>query len=594
MKKILSILAFIVVGVLSANASGFYVFFKKDYLGKHYYSNSCLPCTPMVKILSMTAKAQQLDLNKNGGVQKGAIFNITEYSENHSEIYFFDNAGKKRNDVAGVNFAVIVRINDKDTIDFESSKMAIIPAGRINTPVERENEIRKTVCYDKKNKALIFSTNISGRYMFLNKDEEPIGRPAKIEESVTVKQDEYECIYLILSENGKYMPDITIPIKDFKVKETWWDQHKNKVLWSFIAIFVVLVLFILAIFFYRRNKRTKFPGEKNNTATDSVEKDRDADSDLHTTIKGSKESVGSYYKTLMEDSNIIKKKLDNIESLVSNTEDKQKISQLTKTKDDLSSKINVKIKEIGDLKETIIRKDKEITDLNVVIDKIKKASAIVGAERLIGYEHFLSFAKHILGSCAKAEQLCYSFNKSHPAEEQLRLEGYFCEYLMSKPTNQILDWNSILSTLDLNGYIKAPQFAVYIKSKADKEKIDFLCKQFFENVVRPYVSSVLVLLEQLRASEIVGVVNSVKQEFDVAINELLTLCKGEGVVVDFHKLLEPISSYELVEIADNIIPLSVERNIKKDQHDVVLFVQKYAVNSRVSDTKEKTICYMIL
>lgn len=591
MKKILSILAFIVVGVLSANASEFYVFFTKDFT-KNYYKNSCLSCTPKVKITKVDPLSKSKSRNTDGGVIIGAEFNITQFDSDKRKIHFKDNVGD-RYDVgsAGVEFETIIYVNDnKDTVAFDPNKMKIIPAGSV---AERENEMKSDVIYNEIKGTLNFKSGLKGKYMLLKENEKPYKRPLTISDNnINVEKDD-RSIYLILSDGNNFIRDINIPLSELRAKETWWEQHYNQVLWSVLAIFVVLVLFILAMLIYRKNKRTS-SREKNNAPTEIVDNDRDADSDLHTTIKGSKESVGSYYKTLMEDSNIIKKKLDNIESLVSNTEDKQKISQLTKTKDDLSSKINVKIKEIGDLKETIIRKDKEITDLNIVIDKIKKASAIVGAERLIGYEHFLSFAKHILGSCAKAEQLCYSFNKSQPAEEQLRLEGYFCEYLMSKPTNQILDWNSILSTLDLNGYIKAPQFAVYIKSKADKEKIDFLCKQFFENVVRPYVSSVLVLLEQLRASEIVGVVNSVKQEFDVAINELLTLCKGEGVVVDFHKLLEPISSYELVEIADNIIPLSVERNIKKDQHDVVLFVQKYAVNSRVSDTKEKTICYMIL
>lgn len=591
MKKILSILAFIVVGVLSANASEFYVFFTKDFT-KKYYKNSCLSCTPKVKITNVDPKPKSKSRNTDGGVIIGAEFNITQFDSDKRKIHFKDNVGD-RYDVgpAGVEFETIIYVNDnKDTVAFDPNKMKIIPAGSV---AERENEMKSDVIYNEIKGTLNFKSGLKGKYMLLKENEKPYKRPLTISDNnINVEKDD-RSIYLILSDGDNFIRDINIPLSELRAKETWWEQHYNQVLWSVLAIFVVLVLFILAMLIYRKNKRTS-SREKNNAPTEIVDNDRDADSDLHTTIKGSKESVGSYYKTLMEDSNIIKKKLDNIESLVSNTEDKQKILQLTKTKDDLSSKINVKIKEIGDLKETIIRKDKEITDLNIVIDKIKKASAIVGAERLIGYEHFLSFAKHILGSCAKAEQLCYSFNKSQPAEEQLRLEGYFCEYLMSKPTNQILDWNSILSTLDLNGYIKAPQFAVYIKSKADKEKIDFLCKQFFENVVRPYVSSVLVLLEQLRASEIVGVVNSVKQEFDVAINELLTLCKGEGVVVDFHKLLEPISSYELVEIADNIIPLSVERNIKKDQHDVVLFVQKYAVNSRVSDTKEKTICYMIL
>ncbi len=581
MKKILSILAFIVVGVLSANASDFYVFFKKDYPGKHYYSNSCLPCTPKVKITNVEdLPKDKQQKNNEGGVIKGAEFNITKFNKEKRQIHFYDKVSD-RYDVgkAGVQFDIIICVNDKETVPFDSSKMDII-SDRV---VDDYEKIKSDGTYDEKKGTLNFNSEYHGTYMLLKENGEPSCKPKKIRSSIKVEPD-YSSIYLILSNKDSLVRDVNIPIKDFKVKETWWNQHKNQVIWPFIAILVVLVPFILAIFFYRKNKRTKSSGEKSNTPTEIVDND----------INDSKEFVGSYYKTLMEDSNIIKKKLDNIESLVANMEDKRKITELTKKTDELSSTITERNKTIGELNESIKQKDKEITDLNIVIDKIKKASAIVGAERLIGYEHFLSFAKHILGSCAKAEQLCYSFNKSLPAEEQLRLEGYFCEYLMSKPTNQILDWNSILSTLDLNGYIKAPQFAVYIKSKADKEKIDFLCKQFFENVVRPYVSSVLVLLEQLRASEIVGVVNSVKQEFDVAINELLTLCKGEGVVVDFHKLLEPISSYELVEIADNIIPLSVERNIKKDQHDVVLFVQKYAVNSRVSDTKEKTICYMIL
>lgn len=616
MKKILFISLLIINSVICANAEEYSVFFKVGIKTEstEFYSNSCLPCIPKVKILNVEAKAKNKK-NIAGGIDTNAVFPITEFSTDHRKIHFLDNANGDRYNVDGIDFDIVIDVYDESII-FDSKRMSIIPSTSVNNGDDYKKSIIDN-CKYLPYKGIIRSDGILKNISVYQICNDGRVTPAKIvDNSISVLSD-CDSFRFIASSKDNYIKDFDINLSDFLIEVSWWDNHKDQVFrWSVIAvicILFVLVAFILHKKFLKKgnsNRKNSFvtPNSKewNNDRSDFTEPDekecvdspnvneRYAYGELSQKVAALEKSFNVYYNDIKQDSQVIKKKIINVESLVSNTDDKQKILDLTKAKEQLE-KDKKELKEANDGLDGIIKqKDAEIESLLSEIENIKKTTSIVGAEKINGYEHFLSFSKHILESCTKAEQLCYNFKRNISAENQLKFEGYFCEFLLSRPTDQILSWNGVFSTLDLNGYAKIPQFSLYIKNKTDKEKVDFLNKQFFEDVVRPYVSCILVLLEQLRTTEAFGIANPLKQQFENAINEILTLCKGEEISVDFHKLFEPINSYDTVEIADNLIPLSVEKNINTEQHDVLLFVKKYAVNSKASDSKEKTVCFIVL
>lgn len=615
MKKILFISLLIINSAFCASAEDYYVFFNVGYKSGEtkFYNQSCIPCIPKVKITNVTPAAKNAKINIAGGIDTNAMFPITEFCTDYSKIHFTDNANRDRFNVDGIGFDIIINAYN-ETFRFNPRIMSIIPSSSVNSGDDyRQSIINNVVYIPKKGIIKYFSfPDIVSIYQISNDGKADL---IKINgNSIPVSQNS-KGFHFVASTKDNYIEDFDIELRDFvEMDVSWWDMHKDQIYgWSIIVaicILLALVAFILCKQFLKKEKPNREhssvtpnsekwnndgsgftePDEKDSVASPNVN-ERYAYGELSQKVAALEKSFNDYYNDIKQDSQMIMEKIINVESLVSNTDDKQKILDLTEANKQLE-KDKEELKEAND--GTIKQKDAEIKSLHSEIENIKKTTSIVGAEKINGYEHFLSFSKHILESCTKAEQLCYNFKRNISAENQLKFEGYFCEFLLSRPTDQILSWNGVFSTLDLNGYAKIPQFSLYIKNMTDKEKVDFLNKQFFEDVVRPYVSSILVLLEQLRTSEAFGIENPIKQQFENAINEILTLCKGEEISVDFHKLFEPLNSYETVEIADNLIPLSVEKNINIEQHDVLLFVKKYAVNSKVSDSKEKTICFIVL
>lgn len=607
MKKILFISLLIINSVICASAEDYYVFFKKGYKTEEtgICDNSCLPCSPMAKITSVTETARKEKKNIDGGIDTNAVFPITIFSTDHSNVHFLDNANSERFDVKGIDFDIVISVCN-ETLKFNSNSMSIIPSSEVTKEYEHKSSIKEGQYKEKEGKIQFenFPYTLSVYQIGKNGHTSSV----KIVDNSIPVAPECERLRFVASTKDKYIEDFEITISEFTPYKSWWDKHKDQIYGWPIIVVICILLALVAFILYRRffkkgksNKENSSVATNNNGQNDSSDsfepKEKESDpspnaneryayGELLQKVTALEKSVNGYYNDIKQDSQVITKKIINVESLVSN-DDEQKILDLKKAKEQLE-------KDKKELNDAITQKNDEIKKHLSEIENIKKVTSIVGAEKINGYEHFLSFSKHILESCTKAEQLCYNFKRNISAENQLKFEGYFCEFLLSRPTNQILSWNGIFSTLDLNGYAKIPQFSLYIKNKTDKEKVDFLNKQFFEDVVRPYVSSILVLLEQLRTSEAFGIANPIKQQFENAINEILILCKDEEISVDFHKLFEPINSYETVEIADNLIPLSVEKNINIEQHDVLLFVKKYAVNSKVSDSKEKTVCFIVL
>ena len=149
-----------------------------------------------------------------------------------------------------------------------------------------------------------------------------------------------------------------------------------------------------------------------------------------------------------------------------------------------------------------------------------------------------------------------------------------------------------MATLDLKGYIKNDEYITYLTPLSDKEKLQFLNKRFFEEVLRPYVGATILFLEQIRTAPKLGVSTPCNENIEGYINSICTKCIEQGVLIDYRKLYETVSEYDSLEIEDNI-PNAIRDIIANiDAEDTLLYVDKYAVNLKSGEMPEKTRCFI--
>ena len=120
----------------------------------------------------------------------------------------------------------------------------------------------------------------------------------------------------------------------------------------------------------------------------------------------------------------------------------------------------------------------------------------------------------------------------------------------------------------------------------------FLNKRFFEDILRPYVGAIILFLEQIRTANKIGVSTVCNENIEGFINSICTRCREQGVLVDYRKLYENVSEYDSLEIDENI-PDTIKKVITNvEKEDILLYVDKYAVNLKSGEIAEKTRCYI--
>ena len=195
----------------------------------------------------------------------------------------------------------------------------------------------------------------------------------------------------------------------------------------------------------------------------------------------------------------IQKKLETIDnivtsikSLVSNTDDKEMIS-------DLTAKISAKEISEAELTRKLNDANTTITGQNSVIEDLKKQLVIPNSEKVKGAERFVSFAQRLLASISNAENKMIQAWASVSDVTTKERAGYFIvNEFSARPTKEVERWISILSTLKMKSVINDPELVKYIKTVDEGERVTFVTKQFVGSVEVPFVSCVLVLLEQFR------------------------------------------------------------------------------------------------
>lgn len=587
----------------------------KSTNGHNLYANSILPTalTDTTSVMFIHIIKVKSGLN-TGGVENGRKFLITKYSPNISAIHFNDDANKDRCDCFSEG-EVLVRINE-DYVRYKDIKF-ISSTSVSKDSVNVLNSIKSQCVYDE-NSSKLDLTKCPFDYIYN-------GVRYRADAQYNVSPNS-KIEFLTGSRN---IPNIVLEAKTFvqqqavadkqgeKVVNNWFYKHYKGIIFS---VFIILFLILVAIRFLKRRgkvgdnnsefdddsfkedarNRGKYPEKrdkrsKKHESQSRVTKETSNNKPVVTQEVSASVVEEKLHKKLADvlarietTQNAVSKQtatLESIKLLVSNTEDKKQLAQ--------------KIQELEAEKKksanAIAQRDAALSDIEKLkgnITQLQAGSQIEGALQVTECSAFVSFAKKIISECVEAENIAIRYWSSLNSKDQQVLNGFLSKFHMTKCGVDLAKWNGIIATLDLKGYIKNDEYITYLTPLSDKDRMVFLNKRFFEDILRPYVGAVILFLEQIRTAHKIGVSAVCNENIDGFINSICTRCHEQGVFIDYRKLYEKVTEYDSLEIDENV-PEIIKKVIDKvEEEDTLLYVDKYAVNLKSGEMAEKTRCYI--
>lgn len=586
----------------------------KSTNGRILYANSILPTeiadTTSVMYIHIIKVKNGLN---TGGVENGRKFLITKFSPTLGGIHFNDDTNKDRCDCFSEG-EVLVSI-DEDFVPYKDIKF-VSSTSVVLDNTEVFNTIKSQCVYDENSRKLDL-TKCQFDYIYN-------GIRHRGDSQYNVSSDS-KIEFLTGSQN---IPNIVLEANTFVQPQADADKLGEKVVnngvykyWKEIifSLLIVLLLILVVVLFLKR--RGKVVGNDSDFDDDSFKEDvinkgkysekRDKRSNKTRIARSGKETSNNNPVVTQEISasvvdetlhlkfadvlariettqNAVSKQtatLESIKLLVSNTEDKKQLAQ--------------KIQELEAEKKksanAIAQRDAALSDIEKLkgnIAQLQAGSQIEGALQVAECSAFVSFAKKIISECVEAENIAIRYWSSLNSKDQQVLNGFLSKFHMTKCCVDLAKWNGIIATLDLKGYIKNDEYITYLTPLSDKDRMVFLNKRFFEDILRPYVGAVILFLEQIRTANKIGVSAVCNENIDGFINSICTRCHEQGVFIDYRKLYEKVTEYDSLEIDENVPEIIKKVIAKVEEEDTLLYVDKYAVNLKSGEMAEKTHCYI--
>lgn len=543
------------------------------------------------------------ETTRKGGVVNGAIFKITQYNTDIKKVHFNDDRPKDRYD-AFSKAKIVIKINDSiyvpyDNIDFLDASI-----------VKRKHDSIKTIIkekcvYDDIKKVLDCTLS---PYEYLRK-----GKKYNSEKIIDVQNNE-QITFIIETED---IPDITFYArelvnakpKDVKSKSNVGNWFKEN--WLVILIGVVTILFVILLIIViikhpnlqKSQKSKKEPKRQEKEKIESIRSTKDpastksenptdvvtqtvVDEKLYQKSKKIEEiviatdrkaeQIESKTKSIRDALEEQKKMLSDIKALVSNSDEKKQLLEKTRA-------LEKATQELSNAKT-------EITGLEEQVNDLKKKTDLKGVVQILDCAKFVSFAKNIIDECVNAECQIYQYWNTLTDVDQQKINYFLGKMQLAKTQVNFARWNGLIATLEIDGYVKNGDYIKYLTNLSNKDKLAFLEKRFFEDILRPYVGNVVLFMEQIRTIQKLGVKEVFKGNLEGVINSICTKCFEQGVTIDYRKLYEKVTDYDSLEIEESV-PKAIQKAISNiEEEDILLYVDKYAVNLKSGEFIEKTRC----
>lgn len=594
------------------------------------YENSTLAIEGIdlfkVRIESVSANAAATTKNQNGGIVEGAIFDGTEYDRKLNNIHFNDSAGQDRFDITDVTISVLrCYITDDDTV--------LIPEDAVKeiqiSPVDQSN-VKECFKYNSENRTL----------SFIPDDEHKIGHDIKVvinddvrvvrsgEESTWDNVDEEATVRVILSNSNDYFEDILLNLKElpndsFRSNEgggaSWWNTFTNvpTAVWIFLIIVILLALGYW-IFTYVLNKKNSEHGDdswekeddlnqsslsfghqkENKKGKGNDEKKEKANQSNHDEAQlvgqlSSFSDVSQYIEENNKTLNDILGSIGEIKYQISSIKQGMKgtkaVENLNRELEDANKKSGERKKLIDDLQGQLNSKNEEITkisnenaNLKQELEDAKKTPD--GVLAIEGINDFVKQAKYIMEACYDAEVSIQNYIKSLSKEDNEKMAFFMATYIKNMPIEKRNQWNGIISTLSIKGYINDAQVTPYLQQEQDQK--GWLRKHFIEDVLQLYISPLLIMLDEIGNASNYGI--SMPYDTDSLINKIIKECEQFGARVKYVKSYQEVIDPELIDENDPDLPKEIE-GLVVIKEGVPLFLSHIGVEAE-GTRSDKTIC----
>ncbi len=579
-----------------------------------------------VRIESVSANAAATTKNQNGGIVEGAIFDGIEYNRELNNIHFKDSAGQDRNGITGVTLSVLrCYITNGDTVLIPEDAIREIQISYVD-----ESNVKECFKYNNENKTL----------RFIPDEEHKIGHEIKvvINDEVSVVSSDKESIWdnvneeagarVILSSDNDFFEDVLLDLKELSEDSSasneedgssWWDIFTNvpTAVWIFLIIVIILALGYL-IFTYVLNKKNHDNGDDSWGKDDEQKKGSSSSDHQKENKKGrvkdeKKENTNQSYHDEVQPVNQLSsfsvinqhieennKTLNDI--LGSIGEIKYQISSInqgmkgTKALENLNRELEEANKKSGERKKLIDDLQGQLNSKNEEITKISNENAnlkqeLVDAKKtpdgvltIEGINDFVKQAKSIMEACYEAEVSIQNYIKSLSKEDNEKMAFFMATYIKNMPIEKRNQWNGIISTLSIKGYINDAQVTPYLQQ--DQDQKGWLRKHFIEDVMQLYISPLLIMLDEIGNASNYGI--SMPYDTDSHINKIIKECEQFGARVKYVKSYQEVIDQELIDENDPDLPKEIE-SLAVIKEGVPLFLSHIGVEAE-GTRSDKTIC----
>ena len=218
-------------------------------------------------------------------------------------------------------------------------------------------------------------------------------------------------------------------------------------------------------------------------------------------------------------------------------------------------------------------------------NKLDKGTLIITDGKL-----FAQKANGLLTVCRNGEEIVKQYISLLPESDCIKMSYFFANYIKEMPSKSRDQWNGVMSTLSIKGFVNDSEITRYLQNESDQ--IGWLKKHFIEDLLQSYISPLVIMLDQIRCAKRFGITTPAPSNPEKAINEIIEECKKLGVTVKYKPLFEQITTGDKERVIDEIsseLPNAIEDLVLVKDNNVPLYFEHIGVVAE-GVKGDKTIC----
>ena len=577
------------------------------------YKNSTLQVDEQLKVRieSINDEGENNTVNRAGGFAVGVVFNVIKNDNDLKKVHYKDKV-KERYDAPGVTISV----NYLTNVDGKEYLVPYSDAKNVELNTDKTDLYAVVLKYDEENSSIVPTATDQlpeGAKLVIDEAKQI----SNIKEDVPIVVNEGAKLRLILSSDGSYFLDELFNTSDLeKTATTNSDddpKDDNKLYYFFGGVIVLLLILCLGYFFMKSKKKkddnsngeiedefddngraVSKPSNKDKKKQGSDNKLVGLSGDMTPDLK----HIIQQFDIIQGSLNQMAPVLNQIRATISNGKEVERLNREIEQKNSAILQRDKIIKEkdtsIGLKEKEIVQQINQINTLTSDMDKLHhqleeankldKGTLVIADGKSLAHK-----ANGLLAVCRKGEEIVKRYISLLPESDNLKMSYFLANYIKEMPSKSRDQWNGVMSTLSIKGFVNDLEITRYLQSESDQ--IGWLKKHFIEDLLQSYISPLVIMLDQIRCSKQFGISMPAPSNIEEAINEIIEECKKFGVTVKYKPLFELITTADKERVIDEIgsdLPKAIESFVLVKENVPLFFTHIGVVGEGVKD--DKTIC----